>query len=74
MDIPQINQTLSRLFFEENNRLIFWHDPNAEFTDSIPELDDVVLIRINQEPALGIKIRIEREQTGSTTQQNTSNQ
>ena len=63
MDIPQIKQTLSRLFFEENNRLIFWHDPDAEFTDSIPELDDVVLIRMDQEPALGIKIRIEREQT-----------
>ncbi|MCK5355168.1 MAG: BREX-1 system phosphatase PglZ type A, partial [Methyloprofundus sp.] len=62
MDIPQIKQTLSRLFFEDNNRLIFWHDPDAEFVDSIPELDDVVLIRMDQEPALGIKIRIEREQ------------
>lgn len=62
MDIPQIKQTLSRLFFEDNNRLIFWHDPDAEFVDSIPELDDVLLIRMDQEPALGIKIRIEREQ------------
>ncbi len=62
MDIPQIKQTLSRLFFEEKHRLIFWHDPDAEFTDSIPELDDVILIRMDQEPALGIKIRIEREQ------------
>jgi len=62
MDIPQIKQTLSRLFFEENNRLIFWHDPDAEFTDSIPDIDNVVLIRMDQEPALGIKIRIERKQ------------
>ena len=31
MDIPQIKQTLSRLFFEDNNRLIFWHDPDILF-------------------------------------------
>ena len=63
MDIPQIKQTLQQLFFEDNQRLIFWYDPEGEFVDSLPELDDVALIRLDQEPALGIKIRIEREQT-----------
>ena len=62
MDILQIKQTLHRLFFEDNHRLIFWYDPEGEFVDSLPELDTVELIRLDQEPALGIKIRIEREQ------------
>ena len=62
MDIPQIKQTLQRLFFEDQHRLIFWHDPEGEFIDSVPELAAVELIRMDEQPALGIKIRIEREQ------------
>ena len=62
MDMPKITSGLSRLFHEEGNRVVFWHDPDQEFEDSLPSLnlDDVTVLRLDECGALEAKLRIER--------------
>lgn len=61
MDVKQINQTLTRIFKQENKRLVFWYDGEKEFEESLPsiEVDGVTLIRIDGTSALDLKIRLE---------------
>jgi len=61
MDIKQINQTLTRIFKEENKRLVFWYDGEKEFEESLPSIvvDGVTLLRLDETCALDLKIRLE---------------
>lgn len=61
MDNPQIQQALQRLFLTENQRIVFWHDPEREFEEVLPELDGVSLLRLDQVGALEAKIHLERD-------------
>src|SRR6516225_2703092 len=63
MDTKQINDVLDRIFHKENARIVFWNDPEREFLNILPFLllDGVTIIRLEQEAALGVKIRLERE-------------
>ena len=63
MDTKQINDALDRIFHEEGARIVFWNDPEREFLNVLPFLllEGVTTIRLDQEAALGVKIRLERE-------------
>ena len=63
MDTKRIDEALGRLFKEEGKRIVFWNDPEREFSDTIAslQLDDVQVLYLDETGALGAKIRIERE-------------
>ena len=63
MNTTQITDSLSHLFHTEGHRIVFWHDPDQEFVDLVPELnlDGVRLIRLDQESTLELKVRLELE-------------
>lgn len=63
MDKSKIDAALNRLFHEQGKRIVFWNDPHREFEDTLPTLTvpDIKVLRLDQEGALAIKIRIERE-------------
>src|SRR5207245_3607944 len=46
-----------------DDRIVFWNDPEREFLNVLPFLllDGVTTLRLDQEPALGVKIRLERD-------------
>ncbi|OEJ64561.1 BREX-1 system phosphatase PglZ type A [Magnetovibrio blakemorei] len=60
MDEQQIITGLTRLY-EEGSRIVFWNDPQREFEDSLPEISDVTLLRLDQMGALEAKVVMERE-------------
>jgi uncharacterized protein (TIGR02687 family) len=63
LDNTQIEKALSRLFDEENQRIVFWNDPDKEFFNSLPFIGlpaGVKCLRIDQVGALEVKIRLER--------------
>lgn len=59
---PAFLVALERLF-QEGASLVFWNDPNGEFSAQIDELglDGVKVARLDHAPVLQIKIGIERE-------------
>ena len=61
MDIRQINQTLARIFKEENKRLVFWYDGEKEFEESLPSIQvaGVTLLKLDETGSLDLKIRLE---------------
>ena len=63
MDTKQINDALDRIFHQEDARIVFWNDPEREFLNVLPFLllDGVTTLRLDQEAALGVKIRLERD-------------
>ncbi|WP_152053061.1 BREX-1 system phosphatase PglZ type A [Tautonia marina] len=63
-DLNQISTALARLFDENGQRIVFWNDPDKEFQSTLPYimLDGVTTIRLDQTPALEVKIRLEREE------------
>ncbi len=63
MDTKQINDALDRIFHQEEARIVFWNDPEREFLNVLPFLllDGVTTLRLDQEAALGVKIRLERD-------------
>ncbi|NCB40740.1 MAG: BREX-1 system phosphatase PglZ type A, partial [Erysipelotrichia bacterium] len=64
MKTEDIARSLTEIFEAESRRIIFWHDPEAEFADSVAELDlpDVTVIRLNKTGFLALKIRLEIEE------------
>ena len=62
-DIKQINDALDRVFNEEEQRIVFWNDPEREFQNILPFLllENVTLLRLDETGALGVKLRIERD-------------
>lgn len=64
MDNSQIENALTRLFDEEGHRIIFWNDPDQEFTITLSLLnlpEGVNILRLDQTGALEAKIRMERD-------------
>ena len=63
MDTKQINDALDRIFTEENQRIVFWNDPEREFQNILPYLmlNNVNVIRLNEMGSLEVKIKVERE-------------
>jgi uncharacterized protein (TIGR02687 family) len=63
MDIRRIQDALDERFRRDGHRLFFWHDPDREFEDMLGELalDGVSLLRLDEHPALAVKVRLEQE-------------
>ncbi len=61
MNIDQINHTLTRIFKEENKRIIFWYDGEKEFEESLPsiQVDDATILLLDEIGALDLKIKLE---------------
>ena len=62
-DLNQIQAALNRLFNEEGQRIVFWNDPEREFTFllSTLQLQSIKLIQLNQIGSMEVKIQIERD-------------
>ena len=62
MDSQQISVVLNKLFHEQGKRIVFWNDPQGEFGEALAALavPDITVLRLDQEGALGVKIRVER--------------
>ncbi len=65
MDAPQIADSLTRLFKEENERIVFWHDPDKEFEDNLSTIaiEGITVLRLDQIPLLELKILLELTDT-----------
>ena len=63
MDTSQVTKGLQKLYREEGARIVFWHDPEREFEETLSELalDDVELLHLDETPALAVKVRLEHE-------------
>jgi uncharacterized protein (TIGR02687 family) len=63
-DFQQIHSALYRVFHEEDQRIVFWNDPDREFLEALPTIvvDGVTPLRLDQVGALEVKIRVEREE------------
>jgi len=64
MDNSQIENALTRLFDEEDHRIVFWNDPDQEFAITLSLLnlpEGVNILRLDQTGALEAKIRMERD-------------
>ncbi|MCA1743055.1 MAG: BREX-1 system phosphatase PglZ type A, partial [Desulfovibrionales bacterium] len=61
MNINRITDSLNQLFHEEDQRIVFWFDPDQEFTQVVPDLSlgDVYRINLKNSSQLEIKVRIE---------------
>ncbi len=57
----RIKDVLTELYASGPHRLVFWNDAEAAYADHIATLvpANVILIRMDQEPALAIKHRLE---------------
>ncbi len=63
MEAQPIEQGLRRLFQDEGHRLVFWNDPDREFEEILAtlHLEAVTLLRLDEHPALAVKVRLEQE-------------
>ncbi|NKC15023.1 MAG: BREX-1 system phosphatase PglZ type A [Gammaproteobacteria bacterium] len=63
MDITKITDSLSRVFEDEDTRIVFWNDPDGEFIETVPSitLAGVTVLRLEDIGSLEAKIRIERD-------------
>ena len=63
MDTKQINDALDHIFREEEQRIVFWNDPEKEFQSALPflMLEGVTILRLDEIGALEAKIRIEQD-------------
>src|SRR5215510_985728 len=72
MDTKQLDDALARLFVDDGERIVFWHDPAQEFLDFINRLPlltfgDIIvhIILLDQVSLLATKIRLERDEPDS---------
>ena len=67
MDSTRITNALTRVFEEDDPRIVFWNDPDGEFTEILPSiaLEGVTVLRLDRIGALEAKIRIEQDDTAS---------
>ena len=66
MKAEQVDQALHQKFVTEGERLVFWHDPNGEFTgyvegDLTGDIADVQVLDVAEGGGLSAKLRLERE-------------
>ncbi len=67
MNIKQITDSLSKIYQEENKRIVFWYDTEGEFEEVLPSLDleGVSVVRLDEIASLELKIRLEIEDPGN---------
>lgn len=65
MNIDQLKYGLEQAFFKENNRIVFWYDPENDFTNELASiaLTNVNIINMEDESTFGIKLKLELEDT-----------
>ncbi len=65
MDTRQITAALTKIYHDEKQRIVFWHDPEREFESviSMLELDGINILRLNEIGSLAVKIKLEGEDT-----------
>ena len=68
MKATQIDQALHQKFIAEDERVVFWHDPNTEFAEYIKEglregLSQVKVLQVAEVGGLSAKLTLEREDT-----------
>ena len=66
MKAEQVDQALHQKFVTEGERLVFWHDPNGEFSDYVESsvagvIADVQVLDVAIVGGLSAKLRLERE-------------
>jgi uncharacterized protein (TIGR02687 family) len=63
MDTQQLTQGLKQAFFAEDQRIVFWYDPEQSFVDELPQLDlpDVQVLNMQGESTFGLKLQLELE-------------
>ena len=66
MKAEQVDQALHQKFVTEGERLVFWHDPNGEFTDYVEgglaaNIADVQVLDVAVLGGLSAKLRLEQE-------------
>jgi uncharacterized protein (TIGR02687 family) len=63
MESQRIYEALWDRFNKEGQRIVFWHDPERAFEDTIAtlDLDGVTLLHLDEYPALAVKVRLELE-------------
>ncbi len=63
METKRIQNALAECFQQEGRRLVFWHDPERELEETLGSLDlgGVTLLRLDEHPALALKVRLEQE-------------
>ena len=63
MDSTKVTDALHRIFNEEGARVVFWNDPDGEFTESLGSLalEGVHLLRLDEIGAFEVKARIEQD-------------
>ena len=64
MDVAQIRDALDQVFTDEQVRVVFWNDPDGEFTEALPNIElwkELAVIRLEEVGALEVKVRIEQE-------------
>jgi hypothetical protein len=63
VDTKRIRDALGEQFGAQGHRIVFWHDPDREFEEVLGELglDGVSLLRLDEHPALAVKVRLEQE-------------
>lgn len=66
MKAEQVDKALAQKFLVEGHRLVFWHDPNAEFAEYIEqgltgELAGVQVLDLRSTGGLSAKLRLERK-------------
>lgn len=54
MDTQQIKETLHDIFDKEKHRIVFWHDGEREFAETLPGLgmDDVNVLQLDEHSPL----------------------
>lgn len=65
MNLNQLLEGLEQAFNKEDHRIVFWYDPEQSFLDELPalSLDSVQLLNMENESALGTKLKLELEDT-----------
>ncbi|MBF0239764.1 MAG: BREX-1 system phosphatase PglZ type A [SAR324 cluster bacterium] len=63
MNIPQIQDGLKRLFFQEQQRIVFWYDAEGEFEETVAalQLEPIQVLLLDKLGALEVKIRLEQQ-------------
>lgn len=63
-DNTQIETALARLFDEEQQRIVFWNDPEGEFVNTLPFVylpEDVNVLYLDKIGAFEAKVKMERD-------------
>jgi len=65
MNIDQIQDTLKNIFQEKKKRIVFWYDAEQEFEDILSsiQINDVTILRLDENNSLELKIKLEIEDT-----------